>query len=110
MNIIRGDYKIFTFQRKDKNKNIIVEKPDKMYITIKRNEYLKEVVIQKTFDNGITFEEGKYRVEFLPEDTDNLSYGDYIYDIEIINDDKPKTIKVDKFVIKAEVTYKENEV
>ena len=110
MNIIRGDYKIFTFQRKDKNKNIIVEKPDKMYITIKRNEYLKEVVIQKTFDNGIKFEEGKYRVEFLPEDTDSLSFGEYVYDIEIISNGKPKTIKVDKFVIKAEVTYKENEV
>lgn len=109
MKIIRGDYKIFTFQRKNKNKNIIVEKPDKMYITIKRNEYSKEAVIQKTFDNGITFEEGKYSVEFLPEDTDNLSFGEYVYDIEIINGYIKKTIKKDIFIIESEVTYKENE-
>ena len=110
MKIIRGDSKTFTFQRKDKNGEVITEKPNKMYLTIKQNEYEKQALIQKTFDDGIRFENGTYYVDFLPEDTDNLSFGDYIYDIEIINDGKPKTIKVDEFVIDKEVTHKENEV
>lgn len=110
MKIIRGDSKTFTFQRKDKDKNVITEKPDKMYLTIKQNEYEKQALIQKTFDNGIRFEEDTYYVEFVPEDTDDLSFGDYVYDIEIINEDIVKTIKKDTFIIESEVTHKENEV
>jgi hypothetical protein len=110
MRIIRGDSKTFTFQRKDKNGDVITEKPDKMYLTIKQNEYEKQVLIQKTFDNGIRFENDTYYVEFKPEDTDNLNFGEYVYAIEIINGDVVKTIKKDTFVIESEVTHKENEV
>lgn len=110
MRIIRGDSKTFTFQRKDKDKNVITEKPDKMYLTIKQNEYEKQALIQKTFDNGIRFENDTYYVDFLPEDTDDLSFGEYVYDIEIINGDIVKTIKKDIFVIGSEVIHKENEV
>lgn len=110
MRIIRGDSKTFTFQRKDKDNNVITEKPDKMYLTIKQNEYEKQPLIQKTFDNGIRFEEDTYYVDFVPEDTDSLSFGEYVYDIEIINGDVKKTIKKDTFIIESEVTHKENEV
>ena len=110
MRIIRGDSKTITFQRKDKNKNVITEMPEKMYLTIKENEYQKQALIQKTFDNGIKFENGTYYVDFVPEDTDSLSFGEYVYDIEIINGDVKKTIKKDTFVIESEVTHKENEV
>jgi hypothetical protein len=110
MRIIRGDNKTFTFQRKNKNGEVITEKPDKMYLTIKQNEYEKQALIQKTFDNGIRFENDTYYVKFIPEDTDNLSFSEYVYDIEIINGDIVKTIKKDTFVIESEVTHKENEV
>lgn len=110
MRIIRGDSKTFTFQRKNKNGEVIVEKPDKMYLTIKQNEYEKQALIQKTFDDGIRFENSTYYVDFMPEDTDDLSFGDYVYDIEIINGDVKKTIKKDTFIIESEVTHKENEV
>ena len=110
MRIIRGDSKTFTFQRKDKDNNVIIEKPDKMYLTIKQNEFERKALIQKTFDNGIRFEEDTYYVDFVPEDTDDLSFGEYVYDIEIINGDIVKTIKKDTFVIESEVTHKENEV
>lgn len=110
MIIIRGDNKIFTFQRKNKNGEVITEKPDKMYLTIKRNEYEKQALIQKTFDNGIRFENDTYYIDFVPEDTDSLNFGKYVYDIEIINGDIVKTIKKDAFIIESEVTHKENEV
>lgn len=110
MRIIRGDNKTFTFQRKNADGEVITEKPNKMYLTIKQNEYEKQALIQKTFDNGIRFEEDTYYVDFVPEDTDDLSFGEYVYDIEIINGDIVKTIKKDIFVIESEVTHKENEV
>lgn len=110
MRIIRGDNKTFTFQRKNKNGEVIAEKPDKMYLTIKQNEYEKQALIQKTFDDEIRFENGTYYVDFLPKDTDSLSFGEYVYDIEIINGDIVKTIKKDTFIIESEVTHKENEV
>lgn len=110
MRIIRGDSKTFTFQRKNKNGEVIVEKPDKMYLTIKQNEYEKQALIQKIFDDGIRFENSTYYVDFVPEDTDDLSFGEYVYDIEIINGDVKKTIKKDTFIIESEVTHKENEV
>ena len=110
MEITRGDYKPFRFERKNKNKEVIMEKPQKMYLTIKNNSYEKKALIQKTLDSGIEFEDGVYRVIFLPEDTENMAFGEYVYDIEVINDDKPKTIKIDKFIVTEEVTHKENEV
>ena len=110
MEITRGDYKSFRFERKNKNQEVIMEKPEKMYLTIKNNSYENKALIQKTLDNGIEFENGVYRVIFLPEDTENMAFGEYIYDIEVINDDKPKTIKIDKFLVNEEVTHKENEV
>lgn len=110
MRIIRGDSKTFTFQRKDKNGEVITEKPDKMYLTIKQNEYEKQALIQKKIDDGIRFEKDTYYVDFLPEDTNSLSFGEYVYDIEIINGDVVKTIKKDTFVIESEVTHRENEV
>jgi hypothetical protein len=110
MRIIRGDNEIIPFQRKTESDELIMEIPDKMYLTIKRNEYEKQALIQKTLENGITFEDGTYNVEFLPEDTDNLSFGIYLYDIEIIKDGKKKTIKKGEFVIDSEITHKENEV
>ena len=110
MRIIRGDNKTFTFQRKDADGEVITEKPNKIYLTVKQNEYQKQALIQKTFDDGIRFEEDTYYVDFVPEDTDDLSFGEYVYDIEIINGDIVKTIKKDTFIIESEVTHKENEV
>lgn len=110
MRIIRGDNKTFTFQRKDADGEVITEKPNKIYLTIKQNEFERKALIQKTFDNGIRFEEDTYYVDFLPEDTDDLNFGEYVYDIEVIDNDYKNTIKKDVFIIESEVTHKENEV
>lgn len=112
MEIIRGDYTRKKFQRQTKSNEVITEKPDKVYFTVKTSEYKKSVLFQKTFENGITFDEetGWYTIEILPEDTNDLNFDTYIYDIEIIKDSKPKTIKIDKFIVTKEVTFAENEV
>lgn len=114
MEIRRGNYKLFEFTRKDKNEVAIETRPEKMYFTVKENPYVCEALIQKILkeNGGITFndEDFSYRIEILPEDTEDLAYGDYFYDIEIVNDDKPKTIAVGTFTIKEVATHKCNEV
>ena len=113
MNITRGDTKTFIFQRKDINNQVIAQKPDEMYITIKRNTELQSFIIQKRLNDGsITYDEetNYYSFTILPIDTNNLEYGDYKYDIEIIEAGKVRTIKKGIFTIEEEVTFASNEV
>lgn len=110
MQMRRGDTKKFKFQRKDKNKNIIMSMPDKMYITFKYGDEQK-ALFQKTLDD-IIFNEttGYYHVTINPEDTNALPFGTLKYDIEIIVAGNVKTIYVDKLELLEEVTFASNEV
>lgn len=110
MQIIRGDNDVFKFKRTDIDGNVITQKPDKMYLTIKENAFQKKALIQKTLEDGIRFEDDTYYVDFVPKDTDELSFGNYVYDIEVITEGIKKTIKKGEFIIDSEVTHKENEV
>lgn len=113
MEITRGDYKIFKFKRTRKDKTIITELPDKMYITFKNNTTTSKALFQKTLaNNSIKYseEDNYYRFEILPEDTNNLAYSKYYFDIEIINDDKPRTIYKGFLDVTEECTHKANEV
>ena len=114
MEIRRGNYKIFKFQRTSKaTGQVITDTPEKMYFTVKDNAYKKDFLFQKTLKNGITYDQetNYYQIEILQNDTENLAFGTYEYDIKIINDkDKPKTLKVGTLEITDVVTHKVNEV
>lgn len=107
LEMTRGDTLRFKFQRKTENEEIIYEKLDKMYFTVKKNRETKKVLIQKTSDHGITYDEGTgyYHVVIEPEDTDNLSYGKYYFDVEITKNDIVKTIILGTLQINKEVTF-----
>ncbi len=113
MEMTRGDTFEFRFQRQTADKQIITTKPDKMFFTVKNNTYLQKSLIQKKLeDNTITYDEetNYYHVTINPEDTNDLSYGDYSYDIEIIDKGKVKTIAKGILRITDEVTFASNEV
>lgn len=111
MRIIRGDYAKKYFVRKDAQGNVITSIPEKIYFTVKRDEYSKEVLIQKRLNDGITVDENYvYTIEFNASDTDNLQFDEYVYDIEIKNGDKPKTIQIGTLEITSEVTTAKDEV
>lgn len=111
MKIIRGDYKVISFVRKDKKGNVITSIPEKIYFTVKNNIYSGEVLIQKKLNEGITVDENHvYAIEFNASDTDDLQFGEYVYDIEIKNGDKPKTIQKGTLEITSEVTTAKDEV
>lgn len=85
--IIQGDVSpVFKFQRKYNDGNIISTLPKKMWITFKKNSMCDECLFQKTLENGIVFEDNFYKFQLLSEDTNNLSYGIYEFDVAIINE------------------------
>lgn len=111
INITRGDNRTFKFQRTTEQGAVITDTPDEMYITFKANNLQEQFFIQKVFSKQeITFDSSKneYRFEITPEDTNELAYGDYVFDIEITDDDKVKTIAEGTLTINPEVTFASN--
>lgn len=108
--LIRNDSLTLKFQRVDANGTVITDEADKVFFTVKQNNITNTVVFQKTKDD-MEFNEGTYRFTILPDDTVDLPYGTYVYDLEIVNgDDYKKTISIGEFVIMDEVTFATNEV
>ena len=110
LSIIRGDTKFYKFQRKNKNKEVILEKADKVYFTVKKNSQVKDVVFQKTIEDMLFDEDGTYHFVIEPKDTDGQDYDKYRYDVQVEHDGVKKTIAIGIFEIKEEVTFAENEV
>lgn len=116
ISVRRGTNKKIKFQRRGKDGTVITDKPDEVYFTVKKDCCYSEALFQKKLtDNEITFssEDNYYRLELFPEDTEELGFGDYQYDIKIIYTidgvQKKKTIIVDQFKIERVVTYAINE-
>ena len=110
--LIRGDTKKIKFQRKTKNKVVITEKPDKMYFTVKKSYYHKDVLFQKKLDEDIIYNEqdNYYYLTIESNDTDELDYDKYVFDIEIINNNEKKIIAIGELMLDKEVTFAKNEV
>lgn len=110
--IIRGDTKTLKFQRRNKNGEVITEKPDKMFFTVKTGYYSKDYLFQKRLDDGISYNEDDNYYYFTIEssDTNELDYDDYVFDIEVINANTVKTIAKGTLKVEGEVTFAENEV
>ena len=109
MEIIRGDTAKFRFRRYGADGNIIATKADAIYFTIKENGYKQEYVLQKTLDDMEFDEDYYYHITIRPEDTDNLDYGTYMYDVEVIQDGN-KTTTIGEFIIGEEITFASNEI
>ena len=107
--IIRGDTTFLKFQRLDANENIIYSEADRMYFTVKKSRCVSTVIFQKTKKDIKLDENGVYHFSINPEDTDNLNYGDYYYDLEVIDEKIKTTIAFGRFTILPEVTWAQNE-
>ena len=108
--ITRGDTAQFKFQRKDNDGNPILSVATKVYFTIKKHYSFSNFVLQKTIDDMTFDEDGYYHFTINPQDTNELSFGEYEYDIEVIVDDYKQTISKGVFKITKEVTHANNEV
>lgn len=108
----RGDYKKVKFCVKDKSKNIIDVDFDNIFITFKKNHYTEDVLFQKTLENKdiMKDEENYYHFFIEPNDTDELEYKNYVFDIEILKlESKIKQTILGELQILEEVTFTSNE-
>lgn len=109
MNIstFRGDTLAFGLAFKDLGQDL-----DSAFFTVKQSFDAADPVVQKSIGDGITKvedsgEEVKYRVRVAPEDTQDLTPGTYVYDLQIGVNDDIYTILSGKLEIKADVTRTE---
>lgn len=112
--LIRGDTSdIYKFQRINAD-GVIETKATKMWITFKRTTECKDALFQKTLENGISFSEEDYyyRFKLASDDTCNLEYGNYGFDIKIINESGETKTLLNHGVLRlvTNYTHKENEV
>lgn len=113
--VIQGDTsEVYKFQRKDAQGNVIKTLPSKMWITFKKTTMCKECLLQKTLENGISYseEDNYYRFQLSSEETGNLDYGTYGFDIAILNENGAKKTLFNNgsLEIVTHYTHKNNEV
>ena len=107
---IRGDTIKYYFQRLDAEGNVISDTPESLYFTVKKDYKAKDFLIQKTLKD-MTFEpsDSSWHFTLEPADTDDMKYGSYVYDVQVVQDGIKTTIAKGDFVIEEEVTFITNE-
>lgn len=105
--ITRGTTKGFEVRITDNENPIEV---DNIYFTLKNNCEVEEMIFQKHLGNGIVFKDNAYYIVINPEDTKDLAYGRYVFDIKIIKDGIKNTIEKGILAVTEEVTFACNEV
>lgn len=105
----RGDSKSFKFQRHYVGGDPILEEADAIYLTVKQSWNTRDFVFQKRKEDMTFDDDGYYHVQIFDTDTENLRYGKYAYDIEVIVGAYKKTVAKGYLILTNEATFKENE-
>lgn len=98
--VTRGDTLHLEISLQDQDgQEYILQDGDKLVFTLKKNVNTKEIVLQKDIIAN------KFTISHM--DTAILSYGTYVYDIQLTqsNGDVTTVIKPSKFIITEEVNY-----
>ena len=109
LSMTRGDTARFKFQRLDADGEVILSRPDSLYFTVKSNTRNQSFKFQKTLEDMTMDSDGTYHFTILPTDTNELAFGRYYYDLEVIEDGVKTTVSIGNFIIGPEVTYASNE-
>jgi hypothetical protein len=101
----RGDTEVFEVRLEDHEGIHIPFKDgeDIVKFTVKSSTQTINILIEKIITQ---FTNGEARIEIEPEDTNNLRYFTYVYDVQLNQPGNITTIiKPSKFVVEEEVTY-----
>ena len=110
LKITRGDTSKFKFRRLDSDGEPIMVVAEQIYFSVKRGYSSTDTVIQKTIED-MTFDvDGYYHFTIDSTDTDGLSFGEYVFDIEVVIEQYKQTISKGPFILDKEVTCVNNEV
>lgn len=83
---------------------------DEIFFSVKRSVSAKNVLFQKRLSREEITLDGDYFIfKIEPADTDDLDYGTYVFDIELIKGDTIKQTSVGRFILTEEVTFATNE-
>jgi hypothetical protein len=107
----RGDIFSFSFDIKiDGTKT--TEPMDDIYMTVKRTYLEQSYIFQKRLSDGSIVSDGSgtYTIQIEPEDTNNLTFGTYDFDIELVKLPSIKRTFNGKLILDKESTYATNEV
>lgn len=87
------------------------EEMDNVYFTVKNSHYTHDPLFQKKCSDGSIASDthGSYTVTINPEDTDNLDFGDYEFDIEVVKLPGIKRTFTGILSLTEEVTHRSNE-
>ena len=109
----RGDYRKLSFMRHSYLGVVIQVIPHDIFFTVKNTNLDEDYIFQKKLsDDTITYDSRTclYTFEINPEDTNDLDYGCYKFDVEVMLDEgKPRTICYGTLKIRPEITWEENE-
>lgn len=111
----RGDLFMYPFAMEMEDGTVYTGQLDSIYFTVKKSFFDGEVVFQKRLSNG-TIEDngdGTYLIRIEPEDTQNLNFGIYDFDIQVEKVDQIVELKqtfYGKLELTEEVTHSTDEV
>jgi hypothetical protein len=105
--VTRGDSQFITIIHYDEDNNQLnfISGQDIIYFTVKTSAQTVQKTIQKTITNFTL--DGEAVVEINPEDTKDLRFGQYVYDVQWTQSDGTiiTIVKPSKFIVEYEVTY-----
>ena len=105
LSMIRGDSESITLSLKDGEAAIPFVTGDTVYFTVKVSATVDEIALQKIVTEFN--EDGNCIIEIAPNDTKDLRFRSYVYDIQLNRLDGAVTtiIPCSEFVVLGEVTY-----
>ena len=109
----RGDTKLLKFKLVDMNgEEMQLSDTDKIYFTVKKTPNSKQIAFQKRLNDGIVLkDDGYYYITINSDDTANLSYSTYGFDIQVKTElGIVKTLLIGSITLTEEYTHKEDEI
>lgn len=105
LTMIRGDSESIVLSLKKDNVMVPFNQGDTVYFTVKQSYIEEDITLQKIITEFN--EDGNCIIEIKPEDTKELSFRSYVYDIQLTDSNGRVTtiVPCSKFVITEEVTY-----
>lgn len=93
LSFTRGNTKRYKFKRRDIHNNVIEVEPQSLYFTIVKNpKTAPEALVQKSLEDFEYTQDGFWHFRIESEDTADLPYGKYFYDIEVTQDNVTTSI------------------
>lgn len=86
LSLNRGTTVKYKFQRLDYNGGPILTRAEELYFIVKKRWTDSEAIITKDLSDMTFDEEGYYHFTITPEDTENMAYGRYVWDVTPVED------------------------